>query len=217
MNKSFRCRVRFYVILLLSILSMSTYFFVFYQRADYQSSVDIYYATKARRIIEDLKNTEWGKGDRGQKILGSFKEKELRIAMPKLVYINNKKHYTYDRDIVEGPSCGLTLKNKGVFTIYISTYHLSELSENRKIIVYADSGIPEDEFISILVDELLSRYWEGKYFVDGEASIQEEIDAWNASEEAVKAYYRDDNYKVNYHSGQPPSYGPSNPSYHILK
>ena len=57
-----------------------------------------------------------------------------------------------------------------------------------------DYAIPEDEFIHILIDELVSRYWGGVFFVDGEAPVQEEQDAWRASEEAVKAYYYDSSY-----------------------
>jgi hypothetical protein len=43
------------------------------------------------------------------------------------------------------------------------------------------------------------------------------MDAWNAAEEAVKAYYDDENYSVDGLSQSPPLYGDDNPFYFRLE
>ena len=78
-------------------------------------------------------------------------------------------------------------------------------------------GPQQDEFIHVLIDELASRVQRGAYFVNGEASNQEEIDAWNAAEEAVKAYYGDNGHYVMGMSSEPPTYGEDNKFYREIQ
>jgi hypothetical protein len=213
--KRLKNRVRLYIIIALLIFSFSTVSYLHYVQIRTATSLDVYFSNQAETFVERLKLTVWGNTSRGKNILNTFNKEEFSVITPRLLMLNGKRHYFYNSKILESASSGAMVKYVGQFTIYIGLYHSSELNDvnHRRIVSYMDFSIPEDEFIHILIDELVSRYWEGKFFIEGEASIQEERDAWNAAEEAVKAYYNNNKYFVRVHSSQPPGYGPSSDKY----
>ena len=212
---NFRNKVRFYTSLLLIISGVTIIFYTSILNVDDRTTVDKFYGNEAKTLIESLKNTEWGNSSRGRKILSAFREEEIRVVTPTEIRINSSSHYTYDNGILSGPAEGMMSVEKGVFRIHISLYNKYDDSSipNGKTIEFMDFSISEDEFIHILVDELLSRHQRGYFFVEGEASEQEEMDAWLAAEEAVKAYYRNENYSVIGLSNSSPRYGPDNRLY----
>jgi hypothetical protein len=178
------------------------------------TNLDEYYDKSAYLVVERLKQTEWGRSYRGKMILSAYRHGELRVIVPHKIVINGHEYYSFENSILNSSASGMLEKSQGMYRIYIGLYHVSELKhKNVRLLRYADYVIPEDEFIHILIDELLSRYQLGTFFINGEASHQEELDAWEAAEEAVKAYYDDENYKVNGLSSSPPKYGPDNPYY----
>ena len=205
--KRLKNRVRLYITIALLIFSFSTVSYLHYAQIRTATSLDVYFSNQAETFIERLKLTVWGNTSRGKIILNTFNKEEFSVITPRLLMIKGERHYLYNSNILESASSGAMIKYVGQFTIYIGLYHSSELNDvsDRRIVSYMEFAIPEDE--------LVSRYWEGKFFIEGEASIQEERDAWNAAEEAVKAYYNDSKYFVGVHSSQPPGYGPSSDKY----
>jgi hypothetical protein len=212
---NFKNKVRFYVALGLGIAGVIILIYTSFLNVDDRTNVDKFYGSEATRIVKELKNTKWGKSSRGRKILAAYREKEIRIITPKKIKHNENVYYSYEDDVLLGPAEGMMAIEQGVFRIYISVYNKNDgsLKEGVKTIDFMEFRIPEDEFIHILVDELLSRHQRGFFFVDGEASWQEEIDAWEAAEESVQAYYNDENYVVYGFSQMPPNYGPDNDFY----
>jgi len=191
---------------------MLVFYYTGFLNVDDRTSLDNFYADRSEYIVNKLKETEWGKTSRGKKILRSFDRTELRFITPqKMVTNNGIIYYSYENSVLNGPAEGMMAIEQGVFRIYISLYNINDksLRKDVKTFDYLEFSIPEDELVHILVDELLSRYHAGNFFVDGEASVQEEQDAWRASEEALQAYYDDPEYKIGF-SFSEPKYGASN-------
>lgn len=218
MKINFKTKVRFYTFVSLLVATILTTVYLNFIKTDDSTTVDHHYAKNAELIVDQLKMTQWGKTSRGKKILSAFHIEEVRIITPFKVTVNGNDHYAYRHDIIGSASSGAMVKEHGQYQILIGVYHIKDLSSSEKrLIRYMDYAIPEDEFIHILVDELTSRRLEGMYFVDGEASQEEELDAWRASEEAVKAYYGDPSYQIKEFSHSCPKYGPSNEKYQEIQ
>jgi hypothetical protein len=213
----FKTKVRFYTFITLLSATILTTIYLSFIKTDNSTTLDHHYGKSAELIVERLSLTDWGRTSRGRKILSAFHLDEIRIVVPHSIQVNDKIYYQYDDDVINSASSGAMVKYQGSYTIYIGVYHISEIQNKSQLIRYMDYAIPEDEFIHVLIDELLSRHQRGVYFVDGEASWQEEIDAWNASEEAVRSYYSDDHYQVDGMSHAFPKYGPITDNYIEVK
>ena len=217
MKFSFKTKIRTCVFGFLLLSGISIYFYTGLLNVDDRTSVDKYYGEQAEEIVKKLKKTDWGKSSRGKKILNAFATSEIRIITPSKIMYKDKEYSIYEGKILNSPAEGMMAIERGVFRIYISVYDENDLDIDVKTIDYMNYKIPEDEFIHILIDELLSRHQRGYFFIDGEASRQEEEDAWLAAEEAVKAFYDDDSYSVRGLSHGFPNYGPNNIFYMMVR
>ena len=83
-----------------------------------------------------------------------------------------------------------------------------------KVIICGCWWATDHELVDVVIDELVSRYQKGKYMIKGSASRQEELDAYGASNEAIRAYLNDPTFHI---PGRKTNYGPSNPSYTPIK
>jgi hypothetical protein len=211
-------KVRVYVFGFLIIAASFTSYYLNAIKHDDRNEIDRFFGDQAEFVVQKLKKTDWGKTSRGRKVLSAFRTEEIRVIWPARIRVGEHSHYYINSDFVNGASSGVMTIENGIYRIYIGIYHESEIKVRRtRIIQKGEYVMPEDEFVHVLVDELVSRAQRGLYFVHGEASKQEELDAWNAAEEAVKAYYNNPYYFVDGLSASPPKYGPNNPFYRKIQ
>ena len=189
----------FLIIILLSIGVKNVYF-------PSQDQIQKSFRSECEVIIDRLIAQRW-QGDSGLKILNSRKDIILKFDLPEMVRSGNRISHKYRYFWTGGEGMFVVGPPK---VIIISLYPKRRL-EGNSILSYGGYGIDRDELIHVLIDELVSASMGGEQFVDGEASCQEEREAWELAEDALDFFHGKD--IVIPASFSPPVYGVDNKNY----
>lgn len=199
-----------YIIIIVLII-----FSIFFNKHD---KTHIHFLNEVDTIKTRLIERKW-LGECGEKIL----KNKIRItfSLPKKKKVGNRIVFIYDEDYFNDGGEGIYF-SKPNDEIKISLYQKkqfyakfkSQLENIKKndIIQYGDYCILRAELIHVLIDELVSASMEGKQFIDGGASRQEEFEAWYLAEKALKSFYKNSD-KIFYFNYSKPNYGKDNFNY----
>jgi hypothetical protein len=213
---------RYRIISLLIIFSLS--FLAYYYYTPTRGEVQDYFRKECEIINKRLLAQKWY-GECGEKILKNNVAIEFEI--PHMVKAGRRVLYVYEDEDFHSGGEGMYISGPPE-RIKISLYHINELTNQKTyvniggekvlgtfipndILSYGNYGIPRSELLHVLIDELVSASMEGKQFVNGSASKQEELNAWILAENALKTFYG--NKMEIPASFSKPQYGPNNTSY----
>jgi hypothetical protein len=160
------------------------------------------------RFIRDRLIAQKWKGECGRKILEN--DVIIDFELPHMVKVGRRVLFVYEEEEFHEGGEGIYLPNFPE-RIKISLYHINQFSNDFRSIRFGNCEISRAELIHVLVDELVSASMKGGQFVDGGASKQEEIEAWEFAEDAVYHFYNSDiDISASYSK---PQYGENNENY----
>jgi hypothetical protein len=198
------CKYRIVSVFIITILGL----IVFFKYKPTDGMVQDYFRSECLVITERLIAQNWH-GECGNKILSN--SIAIEFELPYMLKVGNSVHHTYKEKEFFGGGEGIYLVGPPE-KIKISLYPITELDSYEKdVLRYGSYGIKRSELVHILIDELVSASMKGEQFINGEASKQEELEAWRLAESALCCFY---NHRVKIPASySKPQYGPNNPNY----
>lgn len=198
------CKYRIMSIIVITILGLM----VFFKYKSTEGMVQDYFRSECKVITDRLIAQNWY-GKCGNKILSN--SITIEFELPHMIKVGNTISHTYNEKDFFGGGEGMYLVGPPE-KIKISLYPIVDLnSQGKDVLRYGSYGIKRSELVHVLVDELVSASMKGEQFINGEASKQEELEAWRLAESALCCFY---NHRVKIPASySKPQYGPNNPNY----